>query len=310
MRKRLLYIIIGLICISLSGIIAVQFLWIRNAIHVREAQFNRSVNEALGNTVNTLETKDNIYFISQKYIGDSLRTVFQSFAKDTLLSWKPRLDSLLALEQVPPLPPSPPSPPRPHSWQYIMHTQLPPQHPIAVTFKTFTAEDLRDMALRNDSILMNLEKTVSYENNYFNQHSFWNEDDIRSIDSIIVHQKVIFNNRVMEYNVDVESSPERESVYEPAITAPPFHPRKPSPLRTISEQIRKLNRKAEKVQNVIKKMTMELESDPRPITERLNDKEIRRILSKALTDKDIRLPFEYAVLSKENPMDSLPVKSN
>jgi two-component system phosphate regulon sensor histidine kinase PhoR len=315
MRKRLLYIIIGLICISLSGIIVVQFLWIRNAIRVKEAQFNQSVNEALGMTVNAFETKDNVHFISQKYIGDSLRTVFQSFAKDTLLSWKPKLDSFLNFEEH-----RPPPPPLSRSRQRPLLSQLPPpQHPVAFSYKFFTAEDLRDMARRNDSILLDMEQNVFADNNNFNLYPLWNENDIRAIDSIMVNQKVIFNNQLMEYHVDMESVPDppivhpRDKSNKKALTFNNFHtfsdPGKSSSLKTISEQIRKLNRKAEKVQNVIKKMTMELESEPRPITERLNDKDIRKTLSKNLADKDIRLPFEYAVLSKENPKDSLPVRS-
>lgn len=310
MKKRILYIIIILICISLSGIIAVQFLWIRNAMHVREAQFSRSVNEALGVTVSALETKENVSYISQKFNGDSLRTVFQAFAKDTLISWKPKLDSLLAFEAINAPPPGPrPVARRPH---------MPPPHPMFFTYNLSTSYDLQKMAMHADSAAREFDNEMSHNILPDEQFTFWNDDDIRAIDSMIVRQKIIFNDHFMQYNVDVgtpapvvvyaEDHPGQKSV-KVKVVGPPLPHRNAGTIKTLKDQINKLNRKADKVQNVIKKMTMELEADPRPITERLNNAEINKVLCKALADKDIVIPFEFAVLSKEPGTDSLPVKS-
>ena len=83
MNKKILYLIISLICISLLGIIAVQFFWIRNAIQVRQAQFDQGVFDALGMAVNKLETQENVCFIGKKCIEDSIRDIFQAFFKGT-----------------------------------------------------------------------------------------------------------------------------------------------------------------------------------------------------------------------------------
>jgi len=55
MNKKLFGGIIVLMGISILGIIAVQLIWMNNAIRVKNELFNRSVNEALNNTVNKLE---------------------------------------------------------------------------------------------------------------------------------------------------------------------------------------------------------------------------------------------------------------
>lgn len=59
MNKKLFAGIIILMGISILGIIAVQLVWMNNAVKVKNELFNRSVNEALNNTVNKLEDLHN-----------------------------------------------------------------------------------------------------------------------------------------------------------------------------------------------------------------------------------------------------------
>ena len=119
-NKKLLYILIVSICISLLGIIIVQFFWIRNAFQVKESQFSRSVNDALGSVVENLEARENMYFISRNFEGDSIMRIVKAFTKDTTQVIKERLDSLMALNEMPvargkhPLPPPPPPTPDHH----------------------------------------------------------------------------------------------------------------------------------------------------------------------------------------------------
>lgn len=65
MNKRLITSLIVLMSISLLGIIAVQILWIRNAISIEERTFNSNINKALHNIVNTLEKKEDVVFLSK-----------------------------------------------------------------------------------------------------------------------------------------------------------------------------------------------------------------------------------------------------
>ena len=60
--------LITLMSISLIGIILVQLFWIRNAIDVKEKQFDQNVNEALSNIVGKLETGEALDYISDKFV--------------------------------------------------------------------------------------------------------------------------------------------------------------------------------------------------------------------------------------------------
>ncbi len=66
MNRRLFIFVIILMGISLAGIILLQLFWITNAISIREEQFNKSVNEALREAVNNIESHENILLLSDK----------------------------------------------------------------------------------------------------------------------------------------------------------------------------------------------------------------------------------------------------
>lgn len=58
--------------VSILGIIAVQLVWMNNAIRVKNELFNRSVNEALNNTAEKLEKQHNLGVVNRMiFSGDS-----------------------------------------------------------------------------------------------------------------------------------------------------------------------------------------------------------------------------------------------
>ena len=84
MNRRLFIFVIILMGISLSGIILLQLFWIRNAINIREDHFDKTVNVALRETANKLESHENILLLSEKicdYAEPSIRTKFISDSK-------------------------------------------------------------------------------------------------------------------------------------------------------------------------------------------------------------------------------------
>lgn len=80
--------------ISILGIIAVQLVWMNNAIRVKNELFNRSVNEALNNTVNKLEDLHNFGVVNQMVLDESMH-------------WKNRTEEEFDFGFVPPPPPVP-----------------------------------------------------------------------------------------------------------------------------------------------------------------------------------------------------------
>ena len=64
MNKRFFTFIMILMGLSILGIIAVQVIWINNAIKVKKELFDRSVSEALSNTVRRLDMQHDIQIIT------------------------------------------------------------------------------------------------------------------------------------------------------------------------------------------------------------------------------------------------------
>jgi two-component system phosphate regulon sensor histidine kinase PhoR len=72
MNKKVFTGLVLLMAISILGIIAVQLIWVNNALKVKNELFNRSVNEALTNTVKKLEDIQNFKVISNLAFNDSI----------------------------------------------------------------------------------------------------------------------------------------------------------------------------------------------------------------------------------------------
>ena len=200
MKKKLLYFLIASICISLTGIIFVQFLWIRNAFQIKEAQFNRSVNEALGSAVNSLETRENMFFISRNFEGDSILSIVQAFTRDTNRILKGKLDSLLALNEC-----------------YFPSGRPPPlRHPSNVrtlpgVFHYSYRVQMSPDAQFPDSVMMNLEEfyntTPAFGSMEFN---FSWDDQQRQMDSIFE-----INQKLFEISANGEPFPEELNIQAP-----------------------------------------------------------------------------------------------
>ena len=294
MKKKVLYLLIVLICIALSGIIVVQILWIRNAIEVREAQFDQSVNDAMGLTVNKLETRENACFIGKTCIRDSICDMFQTLSKDTIVDLEPRLDSMMAEEtKQPPL----------HQPKIMHHLTY------NFTFDQNT-EKIRDYY---DSVI------DKYNQVFFTRFETepdlffsWNNDEMKRLDSLFELQNVASGNTMVNYEIESDGSSPPQMVIHYSVN--PSQNNYTSPRVTkkhaLKEKLKKFNKKVVKVQDVIKKMTLEMESKPRPIEERISKTEVAQILKKAFNDKDITQLFEFAVISPSEKNKITPVRSD
>jgi len=311
MNKRTLYWIIGFICLSLAGIILVQYLWIRNAIVIREAQFDRSVNDALGMAVNKLETRENLNILSKNFVGDSMRTVIQAYARDTLISSSGKLDSMLTLEEEMP----PPGYPIHSGGNWV---------PIPGTYYFDYNREMRYM----DSVMDGMRNQILVEDPLvFNLEFNWDEKDMMRIDSMMrlqekrdqshgrnkgkskerSRQEVIVDQpgRSIHTYYEFSVSPQANVYLKPPKRKPP----PPSPAQQAHDRIKSLTVKARKLQDVIKKMAIEIETDSKPISERIGKKKLEKILETSFQDKDINLPFEFAIQSSRNDTVNFPIQS-
>ena len=61
MTKRKVTLLIVLMAVALAGIMALQLIWMKNALHVRNELFDRSVDEALNRTTNRMERLSDVF---------------------------------------------------------------------------------------------------------------------------------------------------------------------------------------------------------------------------------------------------------
>ena len=321
MNKKILYVLIASICISLIGIITVQFFWIRNAFQVKDAQFVRSVNDALNSVVGKIEARENMSFISRNFEGDSIMRIVQAFTKDTSTTIKNQLDSLLLVNELPisnhPPPPQRVPPPS-------VHQRPPPGGVIHYTYQynVVPTQDGQDsVTVKMEEFFQEMQAMETRGMNFE-----W-DDQLARLDSM-----VNMNSPQGEYPYDgqpvgPENFDEGEIIIEtPNITGSQYLRYKipqfaqPVPFQNQSQEnlhrqqsretnIQKLDNKARKIQNVIKQMAIALETKPAPIQQRINKKSLQATLGKSFKDKGIDLPFEFAVFSPSSDSNHFPIRS-
>ncbi len=320
MNKRVLYILIAGICISLLGIIAVQFFWIRNAFRVKEAQFARSVNDALGSVVSKIEARENMFFISRNFEGDSIMSIVQALSRDTSTTMKNRLDSLLQVNEIPrakhnplpailPLHPGPPEPPRGvihYSYQYNMVPVQGGQDSITLKMEEFFQEmqsmDPMDFNFKWDDQIARIDSMINMNHTRSDYLPDGSPIDPESMEEgeIIIESPDITGSQYLHYRVP-------QSIYPAPIRRPQQENR--NKLKTREDNIQKLDSKARRIQEVIKQMAIALETKPAPIQQRINKKSLQATLSKSFKDKGIDLPFEFAVYSPSIDSNHIPIRS-
>ena len=310
-KRRNLYWIITLICISLLGIIAVQFLWIRNAIKVKEELFDRSVNDALGRVVNNLEVRESVRFLAQSKLNDSILTLIKHFGNDSLT------ESALILENKP----EPGTSEKVVVKQYTVTKAIPPNQAkpeFQMNLPRKICEDYiaarEHQARINDSLLDHLQMlTVNIDPLSMNIAFEWDDQQIRRIDSIMRYQQALFEKQALDYRFETEWNTTPDVFLVPPDWSTPVpleedHKRKEKEI-FLKARMDKLTNKAKKLQNVIQKMTIELESKPEKICDRISCDTLGTFLRKALNEKDIRIPFEYAVYTPSDDSLKLPIHS-
>ncbi len=86
MNKRLTVIIIILVSLSSIGLLSIQVFWIRNAVQVRQAVFNRDVNMAMQRVVFTIDKLryQEYYLNSKKFYRDNMNAfeIFDSLNRE------------------------------------------------------------------------------------------------------------------------------------------------------------------------------------------------------------------------------------
>ena len=110
-----------------------------------------------------------------------------------------------------------------------------------------------------------------------------------------------------EMNFDNPKPPPRNHVMERDIQR--NLEQNPSDPSMFHDDMRIITKKARKIKDVIQKMAREMENKPLPIEKRINRENLEKSLSKALADKDINSPYEYAVITSSPGNNKVPLRS-
>ncbi|MBL7110395.1 MAG: hypothetical protein ISS19_00455 [Bacteroidales bacterium] len=188
MNKKWLSLIILFICLSLMGIIVVQYLWIRNAMRIREAQFNQRVNDALGNAVTRLETNENMLLLSSRLISDSIRALIQSLASDSSSLAQSQIDSNLLHDALQGFT---------FRWEEERIPRASPKVRLRATdralqqYEQFLSEHEVNQRYQVaiDSMMDQLQANIHMENDWVNIQFEWEARQLEKLDSVWVIQE-------------------------------------------------------------------------------------------------------------------------
>ena len=265
--------------ISILGIIAVQLVWMNNAIRVKNELFNRSVNEALNNTVNKLEDLHNFGVVNRMVFHDSLM-------------WTSGPGEDFDFESVPP----PPAPGVKNTFP-----QGKPPQPLHIIRKIIPDNKNSRIEIKVDS-KKNQSGTFSYQ---------INTDTDTSSDAIVFKNKPSSGNAVFILNsdtiiTDVDSLYKISEVKIDSLltTIDTFKFFQPDFSYRAQVKAGRLKRMANKVVTEISDWDVS----------NIDEEQVQKVMKEELLNRNIPIPFEYAIfqdsviLNKEPVADSLAIQ--
>ncbi len=255
--------------ISILGIIAVQLVWMNNAIRVKNELFSRSVNDAMNNTVQKLEDIHNFGVLNQMAFDDSLH-------------WNGLHDVDVKFD-FPPLPPAPHIPdsvrkaPRPVR---IIREFQPNKKNMQIEIKTDTTSG---------------HKVHSYSYHYNSDENEDSEELVFNGGNDTNHQFFVFENDTMIADIDSLYSVGLVKIDSLLTHLEPFSVVRPDISRRAKLKAGNLKRMANQV------VTEIVSWDVQEVDKNL----IRKVLGEELQNRDIPIEFEFGIV-KDSIVDLAP----
>jgi two-component system phosphate regulon sensor histidine kinase PhoR len=271
MNRKFFTGLIILMGISILGIIAVQLVWMNNAIRVKNELFNRSVNEALNNTVNKLENLHNFMVVNQMVMDKSVH-------------WKNTVGEEFEFESIPPPPPPPPG------VLYTDSNQKPPQQ-VRVIRGMKPGGKSSHIEIKVDAG-KNKSGTLSYRvNTETSKEKSANEEHVSG------NAVFIFNTDTIISDVDSMYKISMVKIDSMITSLDTFDIIRPEISHRAQLKASRLKRMANQVVTEIS------EWDVRDIDE----KQIQEVLTEELQNRNIPIPFEYGILQDSILINKSPV---
>lgn len=253
MKKRLLNTIIALIIVSLIGITGLQYFWISNAYRIKEAQFDRSVRDAMQRVVSQLETREKVVYLSKEFLKDTINEIVNTMkvvrqdpkrghaGNNTLLEWEQLMEQGIV----------PPPPPPPTEFEFRM-----------------------DWSGNQEVVVLT--------------NPYGPYPDFLESEQFVPGKEA--KRRALERMYDDQS-------------------RDGGGKRRTEVTIRRITENAEKIKNIVEKMSVEIDELSKPIEQRVDLPTLKKLLKSGFAEKGIRLPFEFAIASPFDTANLVPIKS-
>jgi two-component system phosphate regulon sensor histidine kinase PhoR len=273
MNKKFFAGIIILMGISILGIIAVQLVWMNNAIQVKNELFNRSVNEALNNTVNKLEDLHNFGVVNHMI-----------FSSDSL-QWIGEINEDFNFETPAPQPPNwnNKSFPKPPSPVHLIRQRKPGANNTRIEIKvdgssdkngafSYQIETNSENKIEND--VLNIEDAKNTGNAVFIVNS---DTIITDIDSLY---------KISQIKIDsILTSLDSLAFVRPDIST-----------------------RAQLKGNRLKRMANQVVTEFKDWDVRkIDEHQLQNVLKEELQNRDIPIPFEYAIIQDSTIINEKPV---
>jgi len=283
MNKKWFTGIVLLMGISILGIIAVQLVWMNNAVRVKNELFSRSVNEALNTTVRKLEDIHNFGIVNRMVFHDSVHWTGISHAVTR------------GGQRIPP----PPLPPKIRIVDTALHTKAPRQ-----LIRRIKPAD------RNSRIEVKVDKSKRDGKSAFTYH-FSTETDTTG-DVFIIKRDEMSDDDVFVMNSDVVVT-NVDSLYNLSVVKIDSVLTSLDTINIVMPDFsRRAQMKAVKLKSMANKVVTEIaEWDVNSIDDSL----VQKVLAEELINRNIPIAFEFGILKdsmivSHHPVsDSLKLKS-
>jgi signal transduction histidine kinase len=261
MKKKWLTLLFIFGTLALSGIIIVQFLWIKNALRVSETQFDSTVSETLKKVAEKLEKKEAMEFINQRM--------------------KLKLDTI-NLDYPSPAPPRTHTAKAPHTRHIIVKDSFELMDPYKELMTlNIDSEITANIEFFNDWISYSLPPGVSIHDSL----RTWQQTISISIPSfprpprpVILDHSAVASDQDVEKHFHFESN---DNIIEK---------------QRLEKEVNKLNRKVTKMKDVVNQMAVDVTNRNQDVEKRIDSTVLKSELNKAFTDAGLHLKYEYAII--------------
>ncbi len=259
MNRKNIFLIIGLMSVSLIGIIIVQLFWIKNAVEVKAEQFDKSVYTALNDIVYRLERNENYFMLSEN----------MGMLHDRFNIYNMNVDSLKQAQFR-----------AADSLQYRMQ-------------KEFNL-DSDQVTWVEDEISSSYKITSRFDstNDDFGFHFEISQSSPKT--GTIIHNVVTDTSK----NVILSNGNRYYFIGDPS----------DSSRIVVSSTVKKINSRAEELNDMLQQMVVEVQSVNVPIKKRLSKDYLNSQIQNSLRNQNIEIPYEFAVVSGADKQ-IMPIKS-